>query len=47
VTVRKLAAIVILAVAAFMLVTTIAVYLLWSSGEDPPTRNQPVTTSRQ
>jgi hypothetical protein len=47
VTVRKLAAIVVIVVAAFVLVTTIAVYLLWSSGENPPTPNQPVTTLRQ
>jgi hypothetical protein len=47
VTVRKIAAIVVGVVAAFVLVTTIAVYLLWSSGENPPTPNQPVTTLRQ
>ncbi|HZB35186.1 MAG TPA: hypothetical protein VE440_03845 [Gaiellaceae bacterium] len=46
-TVRKLAVIVVLAVAAFMLVTTIVVYVLWSSGENSPSPNQPVTTLRQ
>jgi uncharacterized membrane protein affecting hemolysin expression len=47
VTFRKLAVIVVVAVAALMLVTTITVYVLWSSGEDAPSRNQPVTTLRQ
>jgi hypothetical protein len=47
VTLRKLAAIVVVALAALILVTTITVYVLWSSGEDPPTPNQPVTTLRQ
>jgi hypothetical protein len=47
VTLRKLAAIVVVAVAAFILLMTIAVYVLWSSGEDSPTPNQPVTTLRQ
>jgi hypothetical protein len=47
VTLRKLAVIVVVAVGAFMLVTTIAVYVLWSSGEAPPTPNQRVTTLRQ
>lgn len=43
----KLAAIVVAGVVAVMLVATIAVYVLWSSGEDPPTPNEPVTTLRQ
>jgi hypothetical protein len=47
VTLRKLAVIVVVAVAAFMLITTIAIYVLWSSGENSPSPNQPVTTLRQ
>jgi hypothetical protein len=47
VSLRKVAVIVVVAVAAVMLLTTIAVYVLWSSGEDPPTPNQPATTVRQ
>ena len=46
-TIRKIAELVAVAVAAFVLVTTIAVYLLWSRGEEPPTRSEPVTTLRQ
>ena len=46
-TIRKIAVLVAVAVAAFVLVTTIAVYLLWSRGEEPPTRSEPVTTLRQ
>jgi ABC-type nickel/cobalt efflux system permease component RcnA len=44
---RKVAAIVVLAVVSFVLVTTIAIYLLWSGGEDTPHPNQAVTTLRQ
>jgi hypothetical protein len=47
VSLRKVAAVVVVAVVVFMLVATITVYVLWSSGEDPPTPNQPVTTLRQ
>lgn len=36
--------VVAVAVAAFVLVTTIAIYALWSGGEEPPS---PVTTLRQ
>jgi hypothetical protein len=46
-TVRKLVVLAAVAFAAFVLVTTIVVYLLWSQGEDPPTRSEPVTTVRQ
>lgn len=46
-TVRKLAAIVVVAFAAFLLVTSIAVYALWSGGENPPSPSQRVTTLRQ
>lgn len=46
-TIRKLVVLVAVAFAAFVLVTTIAVYLLWSRGEEPPTRNDAVTTLRQ
>ena len=46
-TLRKLAVIVVVGVAALILVTSIVVYVLWSSGEDPPERDQPVTTVRQ
>jgi hypothetical protein len=41
---RKLVAIVVLTFAAFVVVTTIAFYALWSGGEDPP---RTVTTLRQ
>lgn len=44
---RRLVVVVVVAVAAFMLVTTIAVYILWSSGENPPNPNERVTTLRQ
>jgi hypothetical protein len=47
VTARKLLALAVVAFAAFVLVTTIAVYLLWSGGEEPPTRSEPATSLRQ
>jgi hypothetical protein len=47
VTARKLLVLAIVAFAAFVLVTTVAVYLLWSRGEEPPTRSEPVTSLRQ
>jgi hypothetical protein len=42
VTSRKLAVLAVVALAAFVLITTIAIYLLWSRGEEPPTRSEPV-----
>jgi hypothetical protein len=47
VTVRKLVVLAAVSFAAFVLVTTIVVYLLWSQGEEPPTRSEPLTTLRQ
>jgi hypothetical protein len=46
-TVRKLVVLAAASLALFVLVTTIAVYLLWSRGEEPPTRSDAVTTLRQ
>jgi hypothetical protein len=43
VTARRLIVLAVVAFAAFVLVTTIAIYLLWSRGEEPPTRSEPVT----
>jgi hypothetical protein len=47
VTLRKLAVVAAVAFTAFVLVTTVAVSLLWSLGEEPPNPNEPVTTLRQ
>jgi hypothetical protein len=47
VTARKVIVLAVVAFAAFVLVTTIAVYLLWSRGEEPPTRSELVTMLRQ
>jgi hypothetical protein len=47
VTTRKLVVLAAVVFAAFVLVTTIAVYLLWSRGEEPPTRSGAVTGLRQ
>ena len=46
-TARKLIVLAAVAFAAFVLVTTIAVYLLWSRGEEAPTRSEAVPTLRQ
>lgn len=46
-TVRRLVVVAAVAFAAFIVVTMIAVYLLWSRGEEPPTRSESVTALRQ
>lgn len=46
-TVRRLVVVAAVVFAAFMIVTMIAVFLLWSRGEEPPTRSESVTALRQ
>ena len=44
--IRKAAVVVVLVVLTVTVVTTIAIYALWSGGEDPPSTSQSLTVRR-